>query len=131
MYSLYSATEVTRCQKISDKAKYCQAQPELNMRATFEIMISSEQQGCTTCGSLAARKWRDNKEMERDSLSTLERVADVDDDDYHIVDMMMMSSTGPSLFSTEMSVNEPTGAALPVLHERASGWLVSLFSFWY
>ena len=65
------------------------------------------------------------------SCISFERVADVDDDDYHIVDMMMMSSTGPSLFSTEMSVNEPTGAALPVLHERASGWLVSLFSFWY
>ena len=67
-------------EKISDKAKYCQAQPELNIRATFEIMISSEQRGCTTCGSLAAkkwreiekimRKWRENKEMERDWLST-------------------------------------------------------------
>ena len=69
------------------------------------------------------------------SCISFERVADVDDDDNHIDDnhiddmMMMTFLTGPSLFSTEMkkNANEPTGAAVPILHERASGWLVSLF----
>ena len=74
------------------------------------------------------------------SCISFERVADVDDDDNHIDDnhiddnhiddmMMMTFLTGPPLFSTEMkkNSNEPTGAAVPILHERASGWLVSLF----